>query len=163
MEKPEAQARIEKLKKWLKDWNYKYFVLNKTDVDEGARDQLKRELEDLEKKYPEYVTPDSPTQRVGSVLSGRFPKVKHITQKESLADVFSFDELKDWEERMTRLLPNVEFDYTCELKIDGLNITLVYENGLLDRAVTRGNGVEGENVTHTVKNYFFDSSFFTWK
>jgi len=151
MNKKEAKFRIEKLKNWLNDWNYKYFVLNKTDIDESARDQLKRELEVLEKEFPEYITSDSPTQRVGSVLSGRFEKVKHLTPKESLSDVFSFDELQEWETRIQRVLPEVKFDYICELKIDGLNITIVYENGVFVRAITRGNGIEGENVSHNVK------------
>ena len=75
MPEEEAFTRIEKLKDWLNDWNYKYFVLNKTDIDEGARDQLKKELIALEEKYPQFITSDSPTQRVGSALSGRFKKV----------------------------------------------------------------------------------------
>lgn len=151
MDKQAAQERIEKLKEWIKDWNYKYFVLDKTDTKESVRDQLKKELTQLEEKFPEFVTDDSPTQRVGSVLSGKFAKVKHVTPKESLSDVFSLEELQEWEERIQRILPEVTFDYICELKIDGLNITLVYKDGTLLRAVTRGNGVEGENVTHTVK------------
>lgn len=147
----EAIERIEKLKSWLKDWNYKYFVLDQTDIDESVRDQLKKELIELESKHPEYISPDSPTQRVGSALSGRFEKIPHITPKESLSDVFSLEELKDWEEKIQRILPEVSFEYLCELKIDGLNITIVYENGRFLRALTRGNGLEGEHVSHTVK------------
>ncbi len=146
-----AQGRVKKLKEFLKDWNYQYFVLNTSQVSEAARDKVKRELEDLEREYPELVTPDSPTQRVGSVLSGKFAKVKHVTKKESLQDIFSIEELEEWEKRNQRFLPDVRFQYLCELKIDGLNITLHYKNGTLVRALTRGDGVFGEEITHTVK------------
>jgi DNA ligase (NAD+) len=151
MTKKEAQQRIEKLRDFLRDWNYKYFVLDQTDVSESARDKIKRELEELEKEFPDLITPDSPTQRVGSVLSGKFDKVKHVTRKESLQDIFNFEELTEWEERMKRAVPSARFQYVCELKVDGLNITLQYKSGLLLRAVTRGNGVFGEDVTHTIK------------
>ncbi len=89
MDKTDAQQRIEKLKDWLKKWNYDYFVLDKSDVSEAARDQIKKELTQLEEKFPEFITPDSPTQRVGSALSGKFAKIKHITPKQSLSDVLS--------------------------------------------------------------------------
>lgn len=146
-----AQGRVKKLKEFLKDWNYQYFVLNTSQVSEAARDKVKRELEELEHQFPELVTPDSPTQRVGSVLSGKFAKVKHITKKESLQDIFSIEELEEWEKRNQRFLPSVHFRYLCELKIDGLNITLHYKNGTLVRALTRGDGVFGEEITHTIK------------
>ncbi|MBU0458686.1 NAD-dependent DNA ligase LigA, partial [Patescibacteria group bacterium] len=111
----------------------------------------------LEEEFPDLITPDSPTQRVGAPLDGRLPKVKHLTQKESLSDVFAFAELEDWKDQMERALgkENVDFEYLCELKIDGLNISLVYENKdgkySLQRALTRGNGIEGEDVTHTIR------------
>ena len=139
------------MKEFLKDWNYKYFVLDKTEISEAARDKMKRELEDLEREFPDLVTADSPTQRVGSMLSGKFAKVKHVTRKESLQDIFDVQELIEWEERNQRILPKVKFKYLCELKIDGLNITLHYKDGVLKRALTRGNGVFGENITHTIR------------
>ena len=111
MTKSEAQQRIQKLKEWLKKWNYDYFVLDKSDVSEAARDQIKKELTELEKEFPEFVTPDSPTQRVGSVLSGKFAKIKHITPKQSLSDIFSDEELMDWEERIQKLVPGEKLDY----------------------------------------------------
>ncbi len=151
MNKLEAQERIQKLKEWLKKWNYDYFVLDKSDISEAARDQIKKELTDLEKESPEFITPDSPTQRVGSVLSGKFAKIKHITPKQSLSDVFSDEELTDWEERIQKLVPGEKLDYISELKLDGLNLSLIYEKGKLYKAVTRGNGVFGEDVTHTVR------------
>ncbi len=151
MNKTEAQERIEKLKKWLKKWNYDYFVLSNNDVSEGARDKIKRELEELEKEHTEFITPDSPTQRVGAPLSGKFAKIKHITPKQSLADCFSEKELVEWEERIMRLVPGEELDYITELKIDGLNLSLIYEKGKLFKAVTRGDGEYGEDVTHAVR------------
>jgi DNA ligase (NAD+) len=151
MDKQETKQRIEKLKKWLKKWNYEYFVLNKSDVSEAARDKIKRELEELEQKFPEFITPDSPTQRVGSVLSGKFDKIKHITPKQSLSDCFSEEELKEWEERIMKLVPGETLDYITELKLDGLNLSLIYEKGKLFKAITRGDGQFGEDVTHAVR------------
>jgi DNA ligase (NAD+) len=150
MEEKNAKERIEKLRKKINELNYKYFVLDESEVDESVRDSLKRELIELETKFPKYITQDSPTQRVGSILSGKFETLKHLSPKKSLGDVFSSEEIKDWEERIKKLV-NTPIEFICELKIDGLNITIQYEKGLLKRALTRGNGIEGENVTHTVK------------
>jgi DNA ligase (NAD+) len=116
-----------------------------------VRDSLKAELKKLEEEFPEFITPDSPTQRVGSVLSSRFAKVKHLTVKKSLQDAFSEEEVRDWYERLTKVVPVEKIHYVCELKIDGLNVTLHYENGNLARAITRGDGEEGEDITHTVR------------
>lgn len=151
MSKEEAKKRIAKLREFINKWNYDYFINNRTDVSEAARDKIKRELEDLEKEYPEFITPDSPTQRVGVPLSGRLPKHRHKTRKESLQDVFSIEELEEWNTRAQKILPKEKFEYVSELKIDGLNITLWYEKGVLKRALTRGDGVNGEDVTHSVK------------
>ncbi len=150
MNKEEVKTRIEKLKEKINNLNYKYFVLNETEVSESVRDSLKKELIELEQEYPDLITPDSPTQRVGSVLSGKFAKVRHTTPKKSLADVFSEEEIHDWEERIDKIVPDKK-EFVCELKIDGLNITILYEKGKFIRALTRGNGIEGEDVTHAVK------------
>ncbi len=150
-EREGVRIRIEKLKQKIKELNYQYFVLDKSEVSEDVRDSLKKELRALETKYPEFVTPDSPTQRVGSVLSGKFDKIQHITPKKSLQDVFSRKELFDWVERIQKLVPGEKISYICELKIDGLNITLHFRKGKFARALTRGDGKEGEDVTHTVK------------
>jgi len=152
LNKQKTQQRIEKLKKQINNYNYQYFVLDKNPVSEEVRDSLKRELIELETEYPELITSDSPTQRVGNVLSGKFKKEKHLKRKESLSDVFSLEEIAEWMERIQKILPEEEFEFLCELKIDGLNLALIYnERGVFSRAVTRGNGTEGENVTHTVK------------
>lgn len=149
MNTQEAQKRVEKLRKEILRLNYKYFVRDRSEVSEAVRDALKRELIQLETAHPNLITPDSPTQRVGSVLSGKFPKVLHRSRKWSLADIFSLEELKEWEQRVQKAVGKTPF--ITELKMDGLNMTLWYETGRLVRALTRGNGVEGEDVTHTVK------------
>lgn len=151
MDKKEAQNRIEKLKEKIKELNYQYFVLDESEVSEAVRDSLKQELRRLEAEFPEFVTPDSPTQRVGSVLSGKFEKVKHLTPKKSLQDAFSEDDLRDWHARISKYVNDAPIQYVCELKIDGLNITVRYKAGQYERAITRGDGVQGEDVTHTVK------------
>lgn len=161
MDKTHAQDRIEKLRAEIWRLNKAYFMEDRTDVSEDVRDALKQELIALEKEFPDLITKDSPTQRVGAPLSSRLPKVMHITPKESLTDAFSFAELEDWVTQMQRAFGDEkQFEYVAELKIDGLNISLVYEKKsqsdneafyTLLRAVTRGNGVEGEDVTHTVR------------
>lgn len=149
MTKAEAQKRVEQLRKEILQRNYEYFVLDQSHVSEAVRDSLKKELVALEAEFPDLVSPDSPTQRVGSALSGKFPKVMHKSRKWSLADVFSLEELQDWEERVLKAVGDCEF--VTELKLDGLNITLWYEEGKLAKALTRGNGGEGEDVTHTIR------------
>lgn len=158
MDKAAAKERIGQLKTELWRLNRAYFTENKSLVPESVRDSLKRELIELESRYPDLVTPDSPTQRVGAALDGRLPKVKHLHAKESLQDAFSREDLDEWVTQMQRALGNdsAAFEYETELKIDGLNMSLVYEHAKgatyrLLRSVTRGNGVEGEDVTHTVR------------
>lgn len=150
MDKVEARKRIELLKSKITKLNYDYFVLDKSSVEESVRDSLKKELIALETKFPDLVTPDSPTQRVGSILSGKFEKVAHTTQRKSLADVFSSEEIKEWHGRIKKLVTE-DIEFICELKLDGLNITVHYENGLFKRALTRGDGINGEDVTHTAR------------
>lgn len=162
MDRAHAKERIAKLRAEIWRFNKAYFIEDRSDVSEDVRDSLKQELIKLEKEFPDLITPDSPTQRVGAPLDGRLPKVRHLTPKESLQDAFSFEEVKDWIEQMQRALGNdsMRFEIVSELKIDGLNISLVYKKAVeekhiaqytLFRAVTRGNGIEGEDVTHTVR------------
>ena len=120
-------------------------------MSEAVRDSLKRELLELENQFPDLVTEDSPTRRVGSALSGKFAKTTHKTRKWSLKDAFSEEEVHEWGERLGRFLPGEIFDFVCELKIDGLNVTLWYEQGKLVKGLTRGNGKEGEDVTHAIR------------
>ena len=151
MDAQQAKQRIEKLREKILELNYQYFVLDQSEVEESVRDSLKRELIELETQFPQFITSDSPTQRVGAVISGKFEKLKHKTPKKSLADVFSADEIREWHERIQKMVPNQKIEFVAELKIDGLNITFQYEKGLLTNAITRGNGKEGEQVSHTVK------------
>ena len=162
MDRLHAEERIQNLRREIRRLNHAYFIENRTDVPESVRDSLKQELIALEAAFPDLITSDSPTQRVGAPLDGRLPKVTHLTPKESLQDAFSFEEVLDWITQMQRILGDSErhFDLLCELKIDGLNISLVYERVAggdqltsyrFARAVTRGNGLEGEDVTHTVR------------
>src|SRR3990167_3484601 len=125
----EAVKRVRKLREEIWRLNRAYFIENRTDVSEDARDSLKQELIALENEFTDLITPDSPTQRVGAPLDGRLPKVRHLTPKESLSDAFSQEELEEWINQMLRVLgeEHLSFDFVCELKIDGLNISLVYE------------------------------------
>ncbi len=151
MSRDQAKDRLKKLREEIRKRNYEYFVLDESNVSEAVRDSLKRELIELENQFPDLISEDSPSRRVGSVLSGRFDKVAHKTRKWSLSDAFSEEEVHEWGKRLTRFLPGEVMDFVCELKIDGLNVTLWYENGHLAKAVTRGNGKEGEDITHTVR------------
>ncbi len=159
MDRTSALERIRKLRDEIWRLNRAYFVDNRTDVSEDVRDALKQELIRLERQFPELVTPDSPTQRVGAPLDGRLPKVAHLTPKESLTDAFSAEDIAEWLTIMRRALGDETRAFVCtaELKIDGLNISLIYARDGASttyrylRAVTRGNGIEGEDVTHTVK------------
>lgn len=151
MKKEDAKTRIEKLKDEIRKWNYEYFVLDDNTLSEAARDSLKKELIELENQFPDLITADSPSQRVGSVLSGKFESVPHKTKKKSLGDIFSEEELINWETRIKKFVNNEKLEYYCEPKLDGLNITIWYENGQFVKALTRGNGVEGEDVSHSVR------------
>lgn len=154
MNKEEAKKRLEKLIKQLRDTDHAYYVLDKPIMSDAARDSLKDEIEDLETKFPELVRSDSPTQRIGGRALGKFKKVKHEIKKYSLDDVFSYDEIRDFDKKVRkflRLSVNEKIEYTCELKIDGLNMSFHYEKGVFQKAVTRGDGIFGEDVTHTVK------------
>ncbi len=203
MDRAKATHRAQKLRAEIWRLNRAYFIDNKSDVSEDVRDALKQELIELETRFPQLITPDSPTQRVGAPLDGRLPKVRHLTPKESLMDIFAEEELNEWIDQMRRSLgtDKKEFEMLCELKIDGLNISLIYERVMVRgalgqrtphhdsyhyvrgalgqraphhdsyhyvrgalgqraphhdiyhyvRAVTRGNGIEGEDVTHTVR------------
>lgn len=151
MTKQEAKERIEKLKKEISYHRYLYHVLDRQEISDAALDSLKHELYKLEQEYPEFITFDSPTQRVGGKPLDKFEKVRHKMPMLSIEDVFSEEELKDWQERIRKLVPHEKFDYFAELKIDGFAISLVYKNGIFVEGSTRGDGVIGENVTQNLK------------
>lgn len=148
----EIKKRIENLKNLINKYRYYRHVLNKELVPIEVEDSLKQELFELEQKFPELITPDSPTQRIGGAPLKDFKKIRHETPMLSFNDAFSLEELKNWEEKNKKLLPeNLNFEYFVELKIDGLAIKLVYENGILTLGGTRGDGYLGEDVTQNIK------------
>lgn len=143
--------RVAKLRDVINDYRYHYHVLNESTMSESAADSLKHELSQLEEQYPELITPDSPTQRVaGAVLKG-FKKVIHQTPMISLSDVFNVVELRAWADRMKKSLPSTTFEYYCDIKMDGLACSLIYQDGVLVQAVTRGDSRVGEDVTINVR------------
>lgn len=151
-EKSAAKARIEKLKELINEYRYHYHVLDESIMSEAAADSLKHELSQLEEQYPEFITPDSPTQRVAGKPLNKFQKVTHASRMISLADVFSESEIRDWVARNYKLVPNgTEFTFFTDIKMDGLAMSLHYENGIFQQAVTRGDGLVGEDVTMNVK------------
>ncbi len=150
--KQEAKQRIEGLKVLINKYRYHRLVLDKPIIEESVEDSLKKELFDLEQEFPDLVTPDSPTQRVAGKPLKKFEKFPHPERMFSFNDAFSEEDMGDWEERLRRLDPRaVESGFYCELKIDGLAIELVYENGVLKIGATRGDGTIGENVTQNLK------------
>jgi len=154
MTKKEARERIEKLKKLINYHRYLYHVLDKQEISEAALDSLKKELFDLEQKFPEFITPDSPTQRVGGKPLEKFEKFRHPTPMLSFNDAFTEQDMIDWEERIKKLLTPEEIqkiEYFCELKFDGLAIELIYENEIFKKGATRGDGLVGEDVTQNLK------------
>ncbi len=146
-----VSERAGKLRELINDYRYHYHVLDESTMSEAAADSLKHELSQIEEQYPELVSPDSPTQRVAGKALDKFMKVQHRTRMVSLADVFDESEVTAWVERMKRLMPAVSNEFVCDIKMDGLACSLVYEDGVLLQAVTRGDGLVGEDVTMNVR------------
>ncbi len=151
MNKREAKKRIEQLKKTIKKYRYQYHVLDKEEISEEALDSLKKELFDLENQFPELITADSPTQRVGGEPLDKFEKYEHFTDMLSLQDAFSEEDINDWKKRIERHINKKIDQFFCEYKIDGLALELIYRNSRLETASTRGDGQVGEDVTKNVK------------
>ena len=150
--KTDAEERIKKLREIINDYRYHYHVLDESIMSEAAADSLKHELTQLEEMYPELITPDSPTQRVAGKPLDKFEKVTHKKRMISLADVFSEEEIKDWISRNEKLIPGGGIkEFFTDIKMDGLACALKYKDGLFTQAVTRGDGMVGEDVTQNVK------------
>ena len=145
----DEKQRILELRSLLKRYSYEYYTLDRPTIPDSEYDQLFRELEDLEKKHPEMDDPDSVTKRVGFEILSEFRKITHERPMLSLGDVFSYDELRDWSKKITDVYGPVE--YCAEYKIDGLAMSLIYEDGRFVQAVTRGDGITGEDVTSNVR------------
>jgi DNA ligase (NAD+) len=154
MRREEVKKRIERLRELIDHHRYLYHVLDKQEISEAALDSLKKELFDLEREYPEFITSDSPTQRVGGKPLDEFEKYEHKKMMISFDDAFSRTDMDNWEKRYLKLLTEREkksIEYYCEPKLDGLAIELVYINGVLEVGATRGDGKIGENVTQNIK------------
>ena len=145
-----TQDKIEALRAELRQHNYNYYVLDQPQIDDYTFDQKLKELQELESKHPEYHDPNSPTLRVGGQVTKNFATVKHQYRMYSLDNSYSQEDLEDWEQRIKKLVDG-KVEYVCELKYDGASISLTYENGALVRAVTRGDGTQGDDVTNNVK------------
>ncbi len=158
MDKAAAKERIAKLKELINHHRYQYHVLDKQEISDAALDSLKKELFDLEQQFPELITPDSPTQRVGGQPLKEFVKVRHETRMISLNDAFSEQDMRDWYERLLNHLESIRYQlstpnlsFYADLKMDGLAVELVYENGVLIQGSTRGDGEFGEDITQNLK------------
>lgn len=150
MNKNEARERIAHLVNELNEHNYRYYILAQPSISDYDFDMLLEELAALEKEYPEFLQPDSPTQRVGGTVTSEFASARHTYPMLSLSNTYSESELREFDERVRKLIDGT-YAYVCELKFDGLSISLTYENGLLTRALTRGDGERGDDVTTNVK------------
>ena len=154
MNKQEAKQRINKLREVINHHRYLYHVLDKQEISDSALDSLKKELFDLEQEFPDLITSDSPTQRVGGKPLKEFKKVKHSQRMISFNDAFSEEDMKKWQERFMKLLSKEEkqeVSFYCELKIDGLAIELIYKDGFFQTGATRGDGNIGEDITENLK------------
>lgn len=151
MTKAQAAERIEKLRKSIDHYRYQYHVLDALEISEAALDSLKHELYELEQQFPDLITPNSPTQRVAGTALPKFKKITHVHPMLSMEDVFSVREFHDWTERIAKLNDGRIPSWYAMLKIDGLAVSLVYEDGVLQTAATRGDGHIGEDVTHNIR------------
>src|ERR1700722_3323317 len=148
LNKAQAKERIAKLRVLINDYRYHYHVLDESTMSEAAADSLKHELSDLEEQYPDLITPDSPSQRVAGAPLPGFNQLRHSTRVTSLNDVFDESELKAWEERITKLIPQgTKLEYFVDVKMDGLACSIIYQDGFFTQAITRGDGIVGEEVT----------------
>lgn len=152
MDRKQAKERIEELKRVIEKYRHAYHVLDKSLISDEALDSLKKELFDLENQYPDLITPDSPTQRVGGEPLKKFKKVGHEQPMISLNDAFSVEDMNDWLEKLENFLGRkINSDFYCELKLDGFAVELLYEDKILKQASTRGNGLIGEDITQNIK------------
>lgn len=147
----QLKKRAEKLRRLLATYSYEYHILDNSSISDAVYDSLFGELKKIEAEYPELITSDSPTQRIGSELTGGFKKVKHSSRMISLNDVFDQADVEAWVKRMDNLLPGRKHDFFTDIKMDGLACALIYQDGLFTQAITRGDGFVGEDVTENVR------------
>ncbi len=147
----DIEKAIEKLREEIRRHEHRYYVLNDPEISDFKFDEMMHRLQEMEEKHPELVTPDSPTQRVGGQPAEEFAKVRHSAPMLSLDNTYSADELRDFDRRVRELSGRTQVPYVAELKLDGLSMALTYEDGILTRGLTRGDGITGEDVTQNVK------------
>ena len=150
----EARARIEELRRRINRANFLYYVKDRPEISDAEYDKLMRALQDLEAQYPSLITPDSPTQRVGSEPQTEFAVFEHAVPMLSLANAFDEEELRAFDARCKRFLAmdsSEPIEYVCELKFDGLAVSLTYGDGVLTAGATRGDGYRGENITENLR------------
>ena len=145
------KSRILELRKIINKHNHNYYDLDKNLISDFEYDKLLDELINLESKYPEFYDENSPSNRVGGGLSDKFNSESHISQMYSLDNTYSDEELESWNSRVVKILNTENFEFCCELKYDGASVNLLYEGGKLVRALTRGDGTQGDNITNNIK------------
>ena len=146
-----TQESIKQLTEELKEHNYKYYVLAQPSISDREFDEKLKQLEALERAYPQYADPNSPTQQVGGDITSKFETIEHSERMLSLSNTYSKEELVDFDERVIKLMDGQNYEYVAELKFDGFAIAIIYENGILQKAITRGDGLKGDDVTANVK------------
>ncbi len=151
MTEKEAEKRIQKLREAIDDYRYAYHVLDEAKISDAALDSLKHELFKIEQRFPDFITQDSPTQRIGGKPLDKFEKVRHASRMLSMEDVFMREEFEAWYARVVSLSGRERLDLFCMPKLDGLAVSLIYQNGQLTTAATRGDGAVGEDVTQNVR------------
>src|SRR5665647_2265038 len=150
MKRSEAKARIDSLRKEIEEHNNRYYVLARPSISDFEYDLLLNELNTLEKKFPEFISENSPTRRVGSDITKEFEQYEHTYPMLSLGNTYSEEELREFDSRIRKTISQ-SIEYVCESKFDGASISITYKNGSLFRAVTRGDGNKGDDVTLNVK------------
>lgn len=145
------QQKIENLRTELHQYNYHYYTLDQSLISDSEFDRKLKDLQELEKKYPEFFDPNSPTIRVGGQITKNFPNVTHEFRMYSLDNSYDFQDLEDWHQRLTKTLETENIEFVTELKYDGASISVLYENGQLSQAITRGDGFQGDDITPNVK------------
>ena len=150
MDKKEAQNKINELREELADHNYRYYVLNQPVISDFEFDMMLKELEKLENEFPEFFDANSPSQRVGSDINKEFEQIEHKYFMLSLSNAYSKEEIREFDSRIRKII-ETDYEYVCELKFDGSSISLSYKNGNLIKAVTRGDGVKGDDVTPNIR------------
>lgn len=145
------ELKIDKLKKLIRHYDYQYYVLAKPEISDFKYDELYKKLKELENQFPEFITSDSPTQRIGDGLSGKFTTIEHRIPMQSLDNTYTFQEIKEFDKKIRENYSSGDINYVVEPKIDGVAVSLIYENGILSKGITRGNGYQGDDITTNIR------------